>query len=203
MRRPVLTSLAITAASGALIGLGAIPASADTSITATYPVSGSTFIKALNSTVSLGPGTLTSTVDLNTSAVTSSTLSLPPATGSFKELGFIPVTATTAFVQDGNATGTVSLSKNTVSVTTQVTMQLTSLKIAGVPVHIGKSCQTSAPATITVSSQPGFNVLNGGTVAGTYTIPKFSHCGLGTLLINLTIPGSGNTISLTLGKATL
>ncbi|HSZ47785.1 MAG TPA: hypothetical protein VK823_20780 [Streptosporangiaceae bacterium] len=203
MRRPVLTSLAITAASGALIGLGAIPASADTSITATYPVSGSTFIKALNSTVSLGPGTLTSTVDLNTSAVTSSTLSLPPATGSFKELGFIPVTATTAFVQDGNATGTVSLSKNTVSVTTQVTMQLTSLKIAGVPVLIGKSCQTSTPATITVSSQPGFNVLNGGTVAGTYTIPKFSHCGLGTLLINLTIPGSGNTISLTLGKATL
>ncbi len=203
MRRPVLTSLAITAASGALIGLGAIPASADTSITATYPVSGSTFIKALNSTVSLGPGTLTSTVDLNTSAVTSSTLSLPPATGSFKELGFIPVTATTAFVQDGNATGTVSLSKNTVSVTTQVTMQLTSLKIAGVPVLIGKSCQTSAPATITVSSQPGFNVLNGGTVAGTYTIPKFSHCGLGTLLINLTIPGSGNTISLTLGKAAL
>jgi len=166
-------------------------------------VSGSTFIKALNSTVSLGPGTLTSTVDLNTSAVTSSTLSLPPATGSFKELGFIPVTATTAFVQDGNATGTVSLSKNTVSVTTQVTMQLTSLKIAGVPVLIGKSCQTSTPATITVSSQPGFNVLNGGTVAGTYTIPKFSHCGLGTLLINLTIPGSGNTISLTLGKATL
>lgn len=203
MRRPVLTSLAITAASGALIGLGAIPASADTSITATYPVSGSTFIKALNSTVSLGPGTLTSTVDLNTSAVTSSTLSLPPATGSFKELGFIPVTATTAFVQDGNATGTVSLSNNTVSVTTQVTMQLTSLKIAGVPVLIGKSCQTSAPATITVSSQPGFNVLNGGTVAGTYTIPKFSHCGLGTLLINLTIPGSGNTISLTLGKAAL
>jgi hypothetical protein len=203
MRRPVLTSLAITAASGALIGLGAIPASADTSITATYPVSGSTFIKALNSTVSLGPGTLTSTVDLNTSAVTSSTLSLPPATGSFKELGFIPVTATTAFVQDGNATGTVSLSKNTVSVTTQVTMQLTSLKIAGVPVLIGKSCQTSTPATITVSSQPGFNVLNGGTVAGTYTIPKFSHCGLGTLLINLTIPGSGNTISLTLGKAAL
>jgi hypothetical protein len=203
MRRPFVTSLAITAASGALIGLGAIPASADTSITATYPVSGSTFIKALNSTVSLGPGTLTSTVDLNTSAVTSSTLSLPPATGSFKELGFIPVTATTAFVQDGNATGTVSLSKNTVSVTTQVTMQLTSLKIAGVPVLIGKSCQTSTPATITVSSQPGFNVLNGGTVAGTYTIPKFSHCGLGTLLINLTIPGSGNTISLTLGKATL
>lgn len=203
MRRPFVTSLAITAASGALIGLGAIPASADTSITATYPVSGSTFIKALNSTVSLGPGTLTSTVDLNTSAVTSSTLSLPPATGSFKEFGFIPVTATTAFVQDGNATGTVSLSKNTVSVTTQVTMQLTGLKVASVPVLIGKSCQTSTPATITVSSQQGFSVLNGGTVAGTYTIPKFSHCGLGTLLINLTIPGSGNTISLTLGKAKL
>jgi hypothetical protein len=203
MRRPFLTSLAITAASGALLGLGALPASADTSITATYPVSGSTFIKALNSTVSLGPGTLSSTVDLTTSAVTASTLTLPPATASFKEFGFIPVTATTAFVQDGNATGTVNFGKNTVSVTTQVTMQLTSLKIAGLPVFIGKSCETSTPATITVASQPGFNVLNGGTVAGTYTIPKFSHCGLSTLLINLTIPGSGNTISLTLGKAKL
>jgi hypothetical protein len=41
------------------------------------------------------------------------------------------------------------------------------------------------------------------TLAGSYTIGKFQHCGLATLLINLTIPGSGNTIKLTLGKAHL
>jgi hypothetical protein len=203
MRRPVLTSLVLTAAAGVVVGLGAFPAAADTTITATYPVSGSTYLKSVGSTLPLGPGTLTSTVDLSTSAITASTLSLPPATGSFKELGFVPVTATTALVQDGSATGTVNFSANTVTVTTNVTIQLTSLKVAGIPLAVGRRCETATPAKITVASQPGFNVLNGGTVAGTYTIPRFSHCGLATFLINLTIPGAGNTISLTLGKATL
>jgi hypothetical protein len=46
-------------------------------------------------------------------------------------------------------------------------------------------------------------VLNGGTVAGTCAIPRFRRCGLATPLINLSIPGSGNTISRTLGKAAL
>jgi hypothetical protein len=38
-------------------------------------------------------------------------------------------------------------------------------------------------------------------VSGTYTIPQFAHCGLVTPVLNLTITGPGNTISLTLGKA--
>jgi hypothetical protein len=35
-----------------------------------------------------------------------------------------------------------------------------------------------------------------------YTIPQFAGCGLATVLINLTIPGPGNTLTLTLGKPT-
>jgi hypothetical protein len=206
MRRPVMTSLTLAAAVSACISLGAIgvsAASADTLITATYPVTGSTYLKALGATVPLGPGTLSSTVDLKTSAITASTLSLPAATASVKEFGFIPVTATAAFTQVGTATGTVNFGKNTVTVTSQVSMQITALKVAGLPIFVGPSCQTETPASITVSSQPGFNVLSGGAVAGTYTIPRFRHCGLATLLINLTIPGPGNTITLTLGKAKL
>ena len=53
------------------------------------------FLKAANATVTLGPGTLRSKVDLTTGAATAS-LKLPPATGSFKELGVVPVTATVA-----------------------------------------------------------------------------------------------------------
>ena len=83
-------------------------ASADTTITVRYPVNGSTFLKAANATITLGPGTLRSKVDLNTGAVTAS-LKLPPATGSFKELGLIPVTATAAFIQDGPTTGKVNV----------------------------------------------------------------------------------------------
>ena len=40
-------------------------------------------------------------------------------------------------------------------------------------------------------------------VAGSYTIGHFQDCGLATLLINTTIPGSGNTVKFTLGKAKL
>ncbi len=54
---------------------------------------------------------------------------------------------------------------------------------------------------VRLASQPGFNILKGGHVAGGYTIGDFSGCGLATVLINLTIPGAGNTINLKLGKA--
>jgi hypothetical protein len=40
-------------------------------------------------------------------------------------------------------------------------------------------------------------------VAGSYTIGQFQDCGLATLLINTTIPGSGDTVKFTLGKAKL
>jgi hypothetical protein len=217
MRRPLMLVLATSAVLATGAGLAAAPAlasptavnttgadttGADTTVAVTYPVTGSTFIKAINSTVALGPGTLATTADLTTSTLTG-TLTLPPATGSFKEFGLIPVTATTELVQDGPATGTVDFSTNAVQTTTQATLKVTSLTAAGIPIPVGSSCQTSTPATITVSSQPGFNVLSGGTLAGTYTIPRFAHCGLATLLINLTLPGPGNTISLTLGAGTL
>ena len=191
----------IAAATPALASPAAPTAPSDSTVSVSYPVTGSTFIKAIGGAIDLGPGTLSTTADLTTSTLTG-TLTLPPATGSFKELGLIPVTATTEMIQDGTATGTVNFTTNAVTTTATDTIKLTSLKVAGVPILVGPSCETS-PTTISVSSQAGFNVLNGGTLSGTYTIPPFAHCGLATLLINLTLPGPGNTISLTLGKGTL
>jgi hypothetical protein len=206
MRKPLTlflttAAIAVTGIALATPALASPAAPSDTTVGVTYPVTGSTFIKAINSTIALGPGTLSTTADLTTSTLTG-TLSLPPATGSFKELGLVPVTATTEMVQDGQATGTVNFSTNEVTTTATETIKLTGLKVAGLPIPVGSSCQTS-PATITVTSQPGFNVLSGGTLAGTYTIPRFAHCGLATLLINLTLPGPGNTITLVLGAGSL
>jgi ABC-type sugar transport system substrate-binding protein len=206
MRRR-LTLLAATAAA-AVTGIGlatpalASPAApAGTTIAVSYPVNGSTFINAVGASISLGPGTLAAKANLNTGAL-SAKLTLPPATGSFDELGVVPVTATTQLTQIGAATGKINLTSGAVTTTARVTIQLTSLNVAGIPVFIGPRCETS-PATITVASQPGFNVVNGGTLSGTYTIPPFANCALATLLINLTLPGPGNTISLTLGKGTI
>ena len=90
------------------------------------------------------------------------------------------------------------------STTSNITLRIVSLSAAGVPVPVGNSCKTAQPTVVTVSGQPpAFNILKGGSLTGSYTIPQFANCGLATALINATIPGSGNTITLTLGKAKL
>jgi hypothetical protein len=175
-------------------------ASASTTLKVRYPVNGSTFLKAANATVTLGPGTLRSRVNLSNGNVTAS-LNLPPATGSFKELGLVPVTATVAFIQNGPTTGKVDLSTGAVTTSSSITLQITSLSVSGLPVPVGPSCESATPASVALASQPGFSIVNGGTVSGTYTVPPFAGCGLITPVLNLTITGPGNTISLTLGKA--
>jgi hypothetical protein len=160
---------------------------------------GSTHLATPNATVPLGPGKLTATADLTTYTI-SAKLSLPNATGSFKELNAIPVTATTQFINDGPTTGTINSSTGAVATTSKITIRIVSLTVAGIPQLIGNSCETATPTTIQVSSQPGWNIIKGGNLAGTYTMPQFHHCLLDTLLINLTLPGPGNTITLTLGK---
>ena len=126
---------------------------------------------------------------------------MPNATGSFTQFGIVPVTATTQFINDGQTTGRLNTKTGTVRTKSKIFLRIVSLTVAGLPIAVGKSCETKSPAVVRLSSQKGFNVLNGGNLAGGYTIPDFSHCGLATPLINLTIPGGGNTITLTLGKA--
>jgi hypothetical protein len=198
-----------TSVAAATVGLAAAfavaatatPAAASSnSIRATYKVTGSTFLKAPNATLPLGPGKLAANVNLKTGAIKAA-LTLPDATLSFKQFGLIPVTATAHFINNGPTTGSVNINTGAVTATSQITMQLVSLSIAGLPVPVGPACESSTPAVIQVTSQPGFNILKGGDLAGTYTIPQFANCGLVTPLINLTLTGPGNTITLKLGKA--
>lgn len=200
---PLFRRVSVTALTGlaaaAMVAAGTGAAAASSNLTVKYPVTGSTVIKSVNAKVALGPGTLTSTVNLSTGKL-SATLTLPPATASFKQFGLIPVTATTAFNQVGKATGSVNLNTGAVTTKASINIQVTKLSVAGLPVPVGKSCQTASPVQVTVKSQKGFSIVNGGNLAGTYTIGKFAHCGLVTALLNVTIPGSGNTINLHLGK---
>src|SRR5215472_17439623 len=186
-------------AAGALVATAA-PASAASFIKAKYKISGSTFLAGPMAKLALGPGTLSAKVNASTGKVSAS-LTLPPATGSFKPFGVIPVTATAKLINDGPTTGTVNLNTGVVRTSSKITMQITNLTVAGLPIPVGTQCETSSPVVVKLKSQKGFTILGGGKVAGSYTIPAFRHCGLATLLINLTIPASGNTITLKLGKA--
>jgi hypothetical protein len=187
-------------AAGATLAATVTAASASTTVHLRYRVTGSTYIKAPNFTLALGPGKLHTTANLKTGKLTA-TLSLPNATGSFTQLGIVPVTATTQFINDGQTTGRLDLQTGAVRTKSEITLRIVSLTVGGIPIAVGNSCQTTNAVVVRLTSQPGFNVLGGGNLAGSYTIGDFSGCGLATLLINLTIPGSGNTISLTLGKA--
>jgi hypothetical protein len=198
---------AVTVSAAGLLAAAAVAAtpaaaSAGTNITVVYPVHGSTYLKAPNTTVTLGPGTLRSTLNLSNGALTAS-LSLPPANVSFQELGLIPVSATTEFIQDGPTTGKVNLSTGAVKSTSKVILKITSMSVAGLPAPVGNSCESVTPAVITLTSRPGFSVVSGGKLTGTYTIPAFANCGpagLLTPLVNQSTAGPGNTITLTLGK---
>lgn len=206
MRSRGLRAVTVPAAAGLLAAAAvtAIPAaaSAASTLTITYPVHGSTHLKAPNTTVSLGPGTLKATLNIATGHLTAS-LTLPTAKVSFNEFGLIPVRATTKFIQDGATTGKVNLNTGAVTTTSKITLKVTSMSVAGIPQFVGNSCESATPAVITLKSQKGFNPLLGGKLAGTYTVPPFANCGLfGVLtpLINLSIAGPGNTITFTLGK---
>ena len=169
------SDLGVLAISGVLVS--GVTASADTTVTLKYKVTGTTHLAVPNANLSLGPGSLKSTADLNTDAITAK-LSLPPATGTFNELGVVPVTATAKLINDGPTTGTVNGDTGAVTTTSMITMRITSLSVAGIPTPVGNKCQTSTPVTVTVNSDPSFSILQGGNLSGTYTIPDFANCGL-------------------------
>lgn len=191
---------AISVLSVIAVAATATAASASTQIHAKYKVTGSTHLAGPGFSLKLGPGTLASTLNTRTSKLTA-TLTLPDATGSFKQAGAVPVTATTRFINDGPTTGKLDNSTGGVSTTSRITLRIVSLAVAGIGVPVGKSCETKTPVVVKLTSEKKFNVLDGGKVTGTYAIGRFRHCLLATPLINLTIPAPGNTITLTLGKA--
>src|SRR5487761_1678518 len=155
IRSPGLRRIAVTAAAGVLTLSGVIAsagaASADTTLKASYPVTGSTYIKAPNFTLALGPGTLASTVDVTTGSLTAN-LTLPDATGSFNDLGLVPVTATTQFINKGPTTGKIDLNTGVVHTTSRITLRVVDLKVAGIDLPVGNSCQTATPVTVKVVS---------------------------------------------------
>jgi hypothetical protein len=193
----------VLAAVGACV-LAGVPAvaSADTGpvvLTVAYDAAGTSTVAKTNSTVQLGPATLTTKLDAKGNFT--GTLPLPPTTTEFKALGLLPTKATITFVPAGPVAGALS-AHPTPMVTSTATyyLKLSDVTVAGLPAFVGDHCQTVQPVSIPANTPDGqtFNITTGGTVTGTYTIGDFADCGLITLLINLLVPGPGNTATLEL-----
>ncbi|MGI8332980.1 DUF6801 domain-containing protein [Actinomadura scrupuli] len=160
-----------------------------------FTLKGSTFVKTPNGTAPLN-GTIDAVLNLSTKAYEAD-LALAPTKGNFKILGFLPVTADIAFSQVGKTTGT--LSGGVLVSNSKMFVKLPSFNLFGIPIGGGATCQTSTPSDITLkSTDPVFNPLNGGPIAGTYTLSAIQNCGPLTSILNAFTAGSGNTINATL-----
>jgi hypothetical protein len=183
----------------AVLAIAAAPAAhAANILKVAYDASGTSLVAKPNSTVTLGPTTLRT--NLRSSGAFTARMPLPPTTSSFKVLGLLPTTATVSFVPAAKLTGQITSGNGTavISSTASYFIKLSNVQVAGLPAFVGSNCQTADPVSIPVSGP--FSVTDGGTLTGTYTIGNFSHCGLTTALINLLIPGGGNTVTLTLSN---
>lgn len=198
---------AIAATSTALIGaaaaltVAAAPASAAPALTVAYDASGSTLVKKPNSTIKLGPTTLTNY--LNADGTFTADLPLPTTTSAFKVIGFLPAKATVDFIPVGATTGRlVSNPTPRVSATANYYIKLSNVTLGGLPTFVGNNCKTTAPVSIPVATPAGerFDITKGGNLTGTYTIGKFANCGLTTFIINQLVPGTGNTVQFTLSN---
>ncbi|MCP2339130.1 fibronectin type III domain-containing protein [Actinomadura rupiterrae] len=160
-----------------------------------YTLAGSSFVKAANGTVKLTGGIQG---DVDSSGKFTGSLTLNKTSGTFQLLGFIPATADVDFAQQGQTTGTLSGSSLTSN--SKMIVKLPSVKVFGFEVGGGTTCQTTAPADITLKSTD-FNQASGGNLTGTYTLPSVSGCGMLNSLISALTAGPGNTVAVKLTKA--
>jgi len=195
MRRGGLAAILVLTL--AAVGLGTAPAaSADTIIPVSWHVNASTHIKSLNMDVVVPQGTFDGTIDIDTGAL-EGTLSLPPATSTIKVLGFSLATATFAIQPTGPVTGHVDLATMTVTVHSSFNFLITKAAPSFLPKLnlVGNSCRGSKPVSVDLNGK--VNLAGPSTFTSTYTIPSFTGCGLLTPVLNLIIPGKGNTFSAT------
>jgi hypothetical protein len=173
-----------------------------------FNVNGVSTVKKLNSEMTLGPGTLATDLVITPApdpndwvATITGNLTLPPSEASFTLFGIVPVTATVSFVSDGPVNG--KLQAGVVTATSKVFVKLSNVKVGGIDIGVGNNCQTKTSATINMVSEPGYNLLQGGTLTAPtgYTIPDFDHCGIHDLLLSGLIAGPENQITLTLARA--
>jgi hypothetical protein len=189
---------AITLAAGTVFALAPAAAHAAT-LNLDYDAVGVAHIASTDNDINLGPSTLSTHLDTDTQNFTGN-LPLPGTTTRFEVLGFIPVTADVAFVPSAPLTGKLTPDNlNIVATSTAYYhIRLSNIKIVGFPTFTGPHCRTVNPVSIPANTPAGqsFNLFTGGTLSGQFSIGNFQHCGLNTGLINLLIPGSGNTVTI-------
>ncbi len=118
-------------------------------------------------------------------------LVLRPATVSRRVLGVSLFGATVRIDAESPVAGRID-EHGQMSATVTVDAALTAVRLAGWTLTGGGSCRTATHAVVPLRSRPGFDMANGGRLAGRYQRPPFTGCGWLTPVINLLVAGPGN-----------
>ncbi len=190
------------------------PAQQDTTPTATIPphpagdtsfidygynAKGSATLKTLITGSLKLNGSINAKVGLPSGAFTAD-LNLPQTKGELKALGFLPVVATVKITATEKVTGTVKA--GVLKANAKVRISLPSVTLFGIPLGGGGSCKAKNISSINLkSTQSVFYALEGGPIAGTFTISELVGCGFLTGIISPLTAGSGNAILLNLSPS--
>jgi hypothetical protein len=194
LRRSALASLAV-----ALVLLVVAPAASAFPFT-NWDLTGSLTVKKLNQSIAFPAGSkFNGDLNLSTRQL-SGHVTVPQFTARLKVLG-LPVDATLQLVEAQPVTGTVTFgSPNiTIDATTSATMKIKRLSSPLLQLDlVGNQCQTSAPVVLPLHYVGPLTLSTGFTFTGTTTIPRLTHCGLATPLLNQLMAGSGNAFRATI-----
>lgn len=153
-------------------------------------------------------------------------LAIPPSTSNFLTFGFVPTTATMTLVPRGvmtvvttgdadSAQDPPQLLKTTM--TGEMDLSLSNVKVNGVPLDVGSSCHASAPLKISLTGvdrryidpspealASAYDVATGGPLSqDDLYIPSFTGCGSHgedlDPLLTASISGHGNSLNLMQG----
>lgn len=188
---------AVLAAAMALLGAG-IASATIPPVPLHYPLTGTITVKKPNAVVDLGKGALDAYYTIGSppdyDAIVTGKLRLQPVQASFMIHGVVA----TAMVDFVPGPANVLYHKQKATGTAEMTLRIYDVRVGGVTLEVGPTCHTAAPAVATVASGPGFTLLHGGPVDGTFDIPPFNDCGItGSLdpLVTDLVSGPDNTIS--------
>lgn len=195
LRRLLVTSIAALAVGGTVAGL-AQPAAADPIWQLHYAnTTGSTHIAKPNVTAAIPKSVVDAQLDLATGNLTGQ-VQVPDFPVTIKLLNAVPVTAVTRLVPVGNLTGSLN---GTLTTTTSFTLRLIKVYQPALPKLnlVPSTCRTASPTTATLRNTTPVDLFDT-TVAGTYTIPRFTGCGALTAVLDLLLSGPGNGLTLRL-----
>ncbi|SDI88715.1 hypothetical protein SAMN05444157_0648 [Frankineae bacterium MT45] len=164
-----------------------------------FAANGTISIPTINGTGKVGPGSVSSDVNLRSGAFTG-TAKLPAMTINANLFGFIPTTVVSTFTELGPLTGQLAPGAGDLTADLKASIGVTSAKALGVLPLTSGNCVTASPVSIHLASDGTgkFSPFSGGVVASKFAIGPLTHCGVLTSVLNAILPGPNNTLTLTL-----